>query len=122
MVKGDFYMKISEKIYRLRTENNMTQVQFGKIAGATDKAVSTWERGEKEPRMKSLQRVCAYFGIDINQFADTETDIYKPTPISESGLISPERQALLDAIKDMDEDTVRAVLDVVKSVKKLRGE
>lgn len=115
-------MKISEKIYRLRTENNMTQVQFGKIAGATDKAVSTWERGEKEPRMKSLQKVCAYFGIDINQFADTETDIYKPAPISESGLISPERQALLDAIKDMDEDTVRAVLDVVKSVKKLRGE
>lgn len=118
-------MKISEKIYRLRTDSDLTQVQFAAIAGVSDKAVSTWERGEKEPRMKPLQRICSHFGIDINQFADADTDVYKkdgPTPVSESGPISPERQALMDAVKDMDDDTARAVLEVVRSVKKLRGE
>lgn len=117
-------MKISEKIYRLRTENDLTQVEFALIAGVSDKAVSTWERGEKEPRMKPLQKICSYFDIDINQFVDSETDVYKkqPTPISESGRIAPARQALLDAVKDMDNETAAAVLEVVKSVKKLRGE
>lgn len=70
-------MKISEKIYRLRTENDLTQVQFGKIAGVSDKAVSTWEIGTKEPRMKPLQKICAYFDIDINKFVDTSSDVYK---------------------------------------------
>ena len=69
-------MNISEKIYRLRTENNLTQVEFGKIAGATDKAVSTWERGEKEPRMKSVQKICLHFGIDLNKFIDAQSDVY----------------------------------------------
>lgn len=70
-------MKISDKIYRLRTEHEMTQLRFGEIAGASDKAVSTWERGEKEPRLKSLQKICSYFNIDINEFADETNDIYK---------------------------------------------
>ena len=110
-------MKISEKIYRLRTESNMTQVQFGKIAGATDKAVSTWERGEKEPRMKSLQRVCAHFGIDINQFADAETDIYKPTPVSESGLEDPLDAQLMEFIKQLTPDQKELLLAQIKILK-----
>lgn len=73
-------MKISDKIYRLRTENDMTQLRFGAIAGASDKAVSTWERGEKEPRLKSLQKICAYFHLDINEFADETNDIYAASP------------------------------------------
>lgn len=74
-------MNIAEKIYRLRTENGLTQAEFGKIAGASDKAVSTWELGKKEPRMKSLQNICAHFRIDINQFADTSSDIYNETAL-----------------------------------------
>lgn len=70
-------MKLSEKIYRLRTENDLTQAQFGTIAGATNKAVSTWERGEKEPRMKPLQKICGHFGIDLLEFVDTNNDVYK---------------------------------------------
>ena len=38
-------MEMSKKIYLLRTENNLTQSEFARIAGATDKAVSSWESG-----------------------------------------------------------------------------
>lgn len=76
-------MEISEKIYKLRNEHEMTQVEFGKIAGASGKAVSTWENGKKEPRMKSVARICAYFGIDINQFTDSSNDIYKSEDAAE---------------------------------------
>lgn len=79
-------MKIPEKIYRLRTEHEMTQLQFGQIAGASDKAVSTWEQGKKEPRMKSIQRICDHFDIPINLFVDEDSDIYKKDDIPVSRL------------------------------------
>lgn len=63
-------MTVQEKIFQLRALYDMTQVQLGKIAGVTDKAVSTWEAGAKEPRMGAIQRLCNHFNIDINKFVD----------------------------------------------------
>ena len=71
-------MTIAEKLYRLRTDNHLTQIEFSKIAGVSDKAVSTWERGEKEPRLQPLQKICAYFKLDINKFVDVNSDEYNP--------------------------------------------
>ena len=71
-------MTIAKKLYRLRTDNHLTQVEFAKIAGVSDKAVSTWERGEKEPRLQPLQKICTYFKLDINKFVDVNSDEYNP--------------------------------------------
>lgn len=68
-------MTVSEKIYRLRILHDMTQVQFAKIAGVSDKAVSTWENGTKEPRMGPIQKICTYFNLDINLFVSDETSL-----------------------------------------------
>lgn len=56
-------MSIGENIKRLRTEHGMSQSEFGAIAGVTDKAVSTWENGAKEPRMGAIQKIADYFNI-----------------------------------------------------------
>ena len=69
-------MKIAEKIYRLRTEHDMTQSQLAKIAGVSDKAVSAWEAGTRDPKIKSIQGICSHFGIDINRFIDEDTNDY----------------------------------------------
>lgn len=69
-------MKISEKIQRLRAENGMTQEEFGKIAGASNKAISFWEKGEKTPRLKYVQNICEHFGIDMHLFVDESNDVY----------------------------------------------
>lgn len=70
-------MKISEKIQRLRAENGMTQEEFGKIAGASNKAISFWEKGEKTPRLKYVQNICQHFGVDMHLFVDETNDVYK---------------------------------------------
>ena len=72
-------MKISRKIYMLRTKYEMTQAQIAQIAGVSDKAVSTWEAGTKEPRMSAIQKICHHFNIDINAFVDDASDIYDST-------------------------------------------
>ena len=37
-------MSIGKNIRSLRESRGLSQIQLGKIAGVTDKAVSTWER------------------------------------------------------------------------------
>ena len=71
-------MKISEKIYRLRTEKNLTQSELAKIAGVSDKSVSAWENGLRDPKIKPMQKICDRFGINVNAFIDESNDIYKP--------------------------------------------
>lgn len=56
-------MPISDNIKELRASYKLSQAELGKIAGVTDKAVSTWESGEKIPRMGAIQKIADYFGI-----------------------------------------------------------
>lgn len=56
-------MGIAENIKRLRLEHGLSQAELGAIAGVTDKAVSTWETGAKEPRMSAIARLADYFHI-----------------------------------------------------------
>lgn len=77
-------MSIGDNIKRLRTSNNLSQIELGKIAGVTDKAVSTWENGEKIPRMGAIERMAQHFGI-------TKSAIIEDTPIDFLHLIDSEK-------------------------------
>ncbi len=63
-------MSIAENIRRLRESHGMTQREFGAIAGVSDKAVSTWEVGSKEPRLGAVTKLAAYFGISKSAILD----------------------------------------------------
>ena len=56
-------MSIGENIRALREKHDLTQAQLGEIAGVSDKAVSTWERGDALPRMGAIEKMANYFNI-----------------------------------------------------------
>ena len=56
-------MSISKNIKLLREKYRLSQKDLAAIAGVSDKAVSTWERGLKEPRMGAIQKIADHFGI-----------------------------------------------------------
>lgn len=56
-------MSIGENIKKLREKYNLSQKELGEIAGVSDKAVSTWENGLKEPRMGAIQKMADHFGV-----------------------------------------------------------
>ena len=67
-------MSIATNIKEIRLKHNLSQKEFAKIAGVSDKAVSTWENGTKEPRMGTIQKIADYFGLkksDIIEDKDT---------------------------------------------------
>lgn len=69
-------MSIGTNIKRLRTDANLSQSELGKIAGVTDKAVSTWEADIKTPRMGAVEKMASYFGVPKSAILD---DVYEPS-------------------------------------------
>lgn len=63
-------MPISDNIKKLRTSHGLSQTEFGAIAGVSDKAVSTWENGEKTPRMGAIQKLADHFGISKSEIIE----------------------------------------------------
>lgn len=80
-------MSIAENIRRLRESNHLTQGEFGKIAGVSGKAVSTWENGIKVPRMGALQKISDYF--DIPKSAIIEDEMIQTEDFTKFGNIFP---------------------------------
>ncbi|WP_144506665.1 LexA family protein [Bacillus mycoides] len=81
-------MIIGKNIKKLRDKHNLSQKEFGEIAGVSDKAVSTWEKGLKEPRMGAIQKIADYFGIlksDIIEDQDSKVTHIRPNQPSLKG-------------------------------------
>ena len=77
-------MSIGENIKKLRESHKLTQEEFGKIVGVTDKAVSSWETGAKAPRMGVIQKISDYFNINKSAILDD--------PIESNATILPQEK------------------------------
>lgn len=115
-------MTMGEKIKSLRLTSGMSQTELGDKIGVQTSAIYKYENGlVVNLKASTLKRLAEVLGTTPTYLMGFEDEV-RPTPVPESGPLSPGRQALLDAVKDMDDDTARAVLEVVKSVKRLKDE
>ena len=61
-------MSIGEKIKELRIEHGLSQMQFAKIVGVSQKAVDYWERGVNEPKASYIIAMVKAFEISYDEF------------------------------------------------------
>ena len=59
-------MTLGEKIYRLRTEKNLSQESFGECLGVSRQSVSKWETDQSTPELEKI--------IAISELFDVTTD------------------------------------------------
>lgn len=94
-------MTISENIKNLRLKYGLSQRELGLIAGVTDKAVSTWEQGIKEPRMGAIQKMADHFGIKKSDIIEDQpvatATTAKATDFSEREILLIKKYRQLDA-------------------------
>ncbi len=114
-------MGIKENIKKLRETHNLSQKDMAKIAGVSDKAISSWETGEREPRMGAIQKMADHFGIkksDIIEDAPNGTEPYYLNPetarIAQEIYDNPGKRALFDAVKDASPEDLKAVATMIK--------
>ncbi len=67
-------MSIGKNIRRIREEHDLTQEEFGAIAGVSSMAVSQWENDRAVPRMGAVQRLADYFGVKKGEIVDEGSD------------------------------------------------
>ena len=68
-------MSIGENIKKHRLTLGLTQDKLGEMLGVTGKAVSTWEKGIKIPRMPIITRLADLFEISKSRLIDDESDL-----------------------------------------------
>ena len=90
-------MSISDNIKSLRTQHGMTQLEFGRIAGVSDKAVSSWESGLSIPRMGAIEKISSYFHVPKSVLIDG-TNTGSPVPPGFLPLPETERLPLVGRI------------------------
>ena len=103
-------MSIGQNIKKLRGIHDLTQKEFAKIAGVSDKAVSTWESEIKEPRMGAIQKIADYFGIQkSNIIEDNGIDLIFNSNNEKSGFVDLKNNTIV-----VDNET-RDIIDCLRN-------
>ena len=100
-------MDIAKNIKRIREQYQLTQEDLGKIAGVSNKAVSTWENGTAVPRMGAIQRIADRFGIPKSVIIDCDLD---------DVMIRPAERRLIDLFQELNEEGQDKVFDYTRDL------
>lgn len=120
--RGDRMTTVAERIREALEIRGMRQSDLVQATGIGKSSISTYLSGSYLPKQQNIYKIAQALDVNVSWLMgyDVPMDVEKPTPVSESGPISPEREALLLAIKDMDDETARVLLEMAKSIRKLR--
>ena len=83
-------MTINERIKRVRSEANMTLVEFGKKIGLTKSTVSRMEQNGYAVIPQNVQLICTAFNISEKWLTEGKGDMY-----------TSDEEAILDKLADM---------------------
>jgi repressor LexA len=110
-------MSIGANIKRIRESNELTQEDFGKIAGVSSMAVSQWENGRAVPRMGAVERIAQYFGISKGEVIDEESILHSlPVTSGQRSTVPLLTIGRVHAGNLSDEEEVAEVVDIPASV------
>lgn len=65
----------SEMLRGLRKDNGITQAQLAKEIGVSKSSINMYERGEREPSYKTLEKISQYFNISIDLLLGNDAGI-----------------------------------------------
>ena len=63
-------MTIGKKIKAIRLDSGMTQIQFGKILGMPDSQIGGYERDERKPTKRTLEKISSVIGITYEKLVE----------------------------------------------------
>ena len=59
--------EIGKGIRALRVRSGLSQVEFGRLIGASGRAVHYWESGKRRPRLQYILRMSYTFNCDVGE-------------------------------------------------------
>lgn len=81
---------LSERLFRLRNENNLTQEQAAEAVGISRVALTRYENGQRMPKMNIVDSLAKIYGVSIDYLMGreetTEQSLSAPDPTTSEGL------------------------------------
>ena len=65
-------MSIGENIKYIRKSKGLTQKELAEKIGVTDSAITKYEKGDREPNWKTLNKIAEALGVTINDLVKNE--------------------------------------------------
>ena len=94
-------MDVKEKIYKLMESRGWTTYELAERAGLTQSTVSSMFRSNITPRIPTVEKICAAFGITLAEFfTDEEVENETMTLVHQINCLSDKRKELTKALID----------------------
>lgn len=100
------------KLYELRKEKGVRQIDIANILEVSKQCYSNYEKGLREPDNATLQKLSEFFGVSIDYIlgaTDIRTILPSDTPLT------TEEKLLLDLFAKVPEDKQKLVLQMIKA-------
>ena len=68
-------MNISERLFNLRKNKNLSQEELANILGVSRQTISKWETGESTPDFDKIIPLCEFYGITSDELLSGKKDI-----------------------------------------------
>ncbi len=75
-------MNLGEKIYTLRTMQNLSQGDLAEILDVSRQSISKWETNASVPELDKIMKMCDVFGISMDEMTARTDECKKPAPIT----------------------------------------
>lgn len=85
-------MNLGERIYRLRTQNNLSQGDLADALDVSRQSISKWETGGSVPELDKLIKLSQLFGVTLDELVLDKQPEAAPPPPPEPQVIYVERQ------------------------------
>lgn len=117
-------MGLAENIKSLREQHGLTQNEFAEQLGVSGKAVCTWEKGTRQPRMGVIEKMAKLYNI---KKSDIIEDKETPAPNGERNITKKsqhdEKIAMLidlfEMLPDLEQNQV--LFQLLNQVRYLKG-
>ena len=62
--------QFGQNLQKLRTSNNMTQEDLGKLINVTQSTIAYYESGKKQPSLETIVIIADYFRVSVDYLLD----------------------------------------------------
>lgn len=97
-----------KRIKELRLSKGLSQAELAKILGYNQTAIGKYERGELEPSIETMEKLCDFFECSIDYLVGREDDFGNVTVVKASDL-SEDEKLVFEAFARLNDKQKKAV-------------
>ena len=103
----------SDRLKKLRDENNVSQFDLSNYLGISQQALSKWENEKTEPDNESLVKIANYFNVSTDYLLGNSESKQIEKPYD-----NDLEKVLFSKAKDLSDSDKKAVLGIIEALKK----